>query len=599
MNTYENQKKSNARYLRRVTKDLFSIMPFEISAILFIKVVSAVIAFVQVYITAAFFDVAGRFYEGTANAAELFENCVAFLAFLAIPFLLELVQLPINDIKIYDRNKAFTERLLNKISSAPLIDFEDSEFHNGISRAYSCIGSNGLLNYFYGFTDFFPTCFRFIGVISVIASFHAAFIPVAIISIVPSFISKWVYNKTLYNMKRRQTPLARRRDYLWGTLTGANTVKELRVLGCESYFKKIWTDARDECLEQDFKMDMKVTNVFMFCDVIKLLGFAISVALAVYFVGDGSISVGQFSACIAAFGTLQASTSNIAGMITDQNKKADFAGDYYDFIDSIEKDESNGTYTHVNMTKLTEIEVRNLSFAYSNNPPNVLHNISFMIRAGERVVIVGENGSGKTTLSKLITGAFFPKSGQVLINGVDYATLPREQIYNIISIIQQDFIRYLLTLRENVGLSSPNDISDNARLIEAIKCAGASKILEHIGLDEQLGREFDGSELSGGEWQKIAIARALNNNSQCIVLDEPTSSLDQLVENEIFSNIVNMTSGKTSVIISHRVGICKYADKIIVLRAGEIAEVGSHNELLQAHGEYARLWNEQAKWYTD
>nr|WP_300860192.1 ABC transporter ATP-binding protein [uncultured Acetatifactor sp.] len=599
MKTYENKSSSNFRYLRRITKDLFTIMPFEISGILFIKILSAVAAFIQVYISAAFFDVACRFFEGTATASELFKVCVVFIAFLAVPFVLELLQLHINDIKIFDKNHAFKDRLLEKIASAPLIEFEDSEFYNKISRANSCVSGNGLLNYFYGFTDFFPTIFRFIGVISVIASFHVAFIPIAVISILPSFVSKWVYNKALYNMKRRQMPLARRRDYLWGVLTGVNTVKELRVLGSEAYFKKIWTDARDECLDQDFKIAMKAADVFLFCDVIKLLGFAASVGLAVYFVSKGNISIGQFSACIAAFGTLQASTADIAGMITDQNKKADYAGDYYDFIDGMETEVSDSSHTQIDSPEHTDIEVRNLCFAYSADTPEVLRNISFTIKSGERVVIVGENGSGKTTLSKLIIGAFEPISGQVLINGIDCAALSREKINSIFSVIQQDFVRYQLSLRENIGLGSPDGMADDLRLLDASKRAGASDIVERVGLDTQLGREFAGAELSGGEWQKVAIARGLNKDAPCIILDEPTSALDPLVENEILSSMVGMTAGKTSVIISHRVGICKYADRIIVLRAGEVAEVGTHAELLQAGGEYARLWNEQAKWYTN
>ncbi len=454
------------------------------------------------------------------------------------------------------------------------------------------------MNYFYGFTDFLPAVFRFIGVVSVIASFHVAFIPIAVISVGPSFVSKWVYNKALYNMKHRQTSLARRRDYLWGVLTGANTVKELRASGSEPYFKRIWTDARDECLEQDFKMDMKAADVFMFCDVIKLVGFAASVALAVYLVSSGSISIGQFSACIAAFGTLQASTADIAGMITDQNKKADYAGDYYDFIDGMEADGSGSSRAHAEMSEQTEIEVKALCFAYSGSMPDVLRNISFTIRSGERVVVVGENGSGKTTLSKLISGAFDPKSGQILMNGIDCAALSREKRYSMISMIQQDFVRYQLSLRENIGIGSPDDMTDDQRFLDASKRAGASDIVERVGLDAQLGREYGGVELSGGEWQKIAIARGLNKDAPCIILDEPTSSLDPLVENEILNNIVGMTIGKTSVIISHRVGICKYADRIIVLRAGEAAESGTHSELLQAGGEYARLWNEQAKWYA-
>lgn len=286
-------------------------------------------------------------------------------------------------------------------------------------------------------------------------------------------------------------------------------------------------------------------------------------------------------------------------MITDQNRKADYAGDYYDFIDSMETDASDGSRTQMDTPEQMDMEVKDLCFAYSADMPDVLRDISFTIKSGERVVIVGENGSGKTTLSKLIIGAFAPKSGQVLWNGIDCAALSREKRYGTFSVIPQDFVRYQLSLRENIGLGSPDDMADDLRLLDSSRRAGASDIVERVGLDTQLGREFDGAELSGGEWQKIAIARGLNKDAPCIILDEPTSALDPLVENQILNKIVGMTIGKTSVIISHRVGICRHADKIIVLRAGEVAEVGTHAELLQAGGEYARLWSEQAKWYAD
>lgn len=576
-------------------------MPFEVSALLSVKILSAVVAFIQVYVSAEFFDVAGRFYEGTAAVSELFKVSVIFIVFLAIPFIFELIQIRITDVEIYKKNNIMMGRLLEKIVFSPLIKYEDSEFYNKISRAKSCIAGSGLLTYFYSFTDSIPVFFRFAGIITVVASFHIAFIPIAFVSIIPAFVSKIVYNKALYKMKRRQTPLARRRDYLWGVLTGHNTIKELRVSGSESYFKKIWTDARDECLEQDFKMDMKSTDIFMFCDAVKLIGFGCSVALSVYFISKGIISIGQFSACIAAFGVLQSSAQNVVGMIADQNKNADYVGDYYDFIDEIvemEKDVYHSSNICIESSKI-DIKINNLSFAYSLNTPDVLRNITFTIKSGEHIVIVGENGSGKTTLSKLIIGAFSPKTGEILINDIDSNTLSKKTLYGISSVVQQNYVNYKFSLRENIGLGFPDDMMNDSRLINSAKLAGALSIVEQIGLDTQLGREFDGIELSGGEWQKIAIARCLNKDADFIILDEPTSALDPLVENEILKKFLEMIAGKTSVIISHRVGVCKFADKIIVLKAGEVAEVGTHAELLQANGEYTRLWNNQAKWYVD
>jgi len=202
-------------------------------------------------------------------------------------------------------------------------------------------------------------------------------------------------------------------------------------------------------------------------------------------------------------------------------------------------------------------------------------------------------------LSKIVAGVYEPKSGEVKYDGKNIQDFEREGFYRQFSVISQDFVKYQLSMRENIGISMPSRMHDDERLMRSAKAANIENIVERIGgLDTQLGREFDGVELSGGEWQKVAIARGLNKNGDIIILDEPTSALDPLVEYDILSKFIGMTEGKTSIIISHRVGLCKLADKIIVMKNGEAAETGTHGELLAKNGEYSRIWNEQAKWYV-
>jgi len=202
-------------------------------------------------------------------------------------------------------------------------------------------------------------------------------------------------------------------------------------------------------------------------------------------------------------------------------------------------------------------------------------------------------------LSKIIAGVYEPKSGEVKYDGKNIQDFEREGFYRQFSVISQDFVKYQLSMRENIGISMPSRMHDDERLMRSAKAANIENIVERIGgLDTQLGREFDGVELSGGEWQKVAIARGLNKDGDIIILDEPTSALDPLVEYDILSKFIGMTEGKTSIIISHRVGLCKLADKIIVMKNGEAAETGTHGELLAKNGEYSRIWNEQAKWYV-
>lgn len=588
-------KKSNFRYLGRVTKDLYTIMPMEITAVLILDLLNSVISFVQVYVTADVFDAAGNYLSGTGTAEELIYRAGIFILFFALPLLLDLIDNPIKNIPIFIKHHALIHKLHARVVSMPLIRFEEPEFHNEIWRAKMVVYNQGLLNYFFGFADFIPNIVRFVGTICVIASFDVRFIPLAVLSVVPTFISKWIYNRELYRMRHEQTPLARRRDYLWDMLTGKDTVKELRTMHTEDYIKDKWTKARDEVLEQDFAFDMKSTNVFLFCDLFRLSGFAASIALSVYFASRGIISVGQFAACISAFGGLQAMTETLISMVADQNGKADFVGDFYDFFDNATETEGDKPFNKFQ----NEIAIRNVCFAYPVSNKEVLHNVSFTIKKGERVVIVGENGSGKTTLSKIIAGVYEPGSGEVTYDGENAKAFERASFYHQFSVISQDFVKYQLTMRENIGMSTPNQIHNDEKLLQSAKAANIEQIVRRVGgLDAQLGREFDGVELSGGEWQKISIARGLNKDADIIILDEPTSALDPLVEYDILKKFVDLTEGKTSIIISHRVGLCRFADRIIVMQDGRVVGNGTHEELLGNNAEYGRIWNEQARWYA-
>lgn len=586
--------KSNLRYFGRVTKDLYTIMPVEITAALLIKVLYAVIAFVQVYVTADLFDAAGKYLNGTADKTELLYRGVIFIVFLGLPLLLGMIEMPINDIGIFQKHHMLIHKLLAHIVSLPLIRFEDSQFHDEIWRAKMCIYNSGVLSYFYGFTDFVPCIVRFVGMFGVLASYDIRFIPLALLSVVPAFISKWIYNQKQYLRKRRQTPLMRRRDYLWEVLTERNTVKELRTMQTTDYIRAQWTTARDEVMEQDFAFEWKSSNFFLFCDLFRLAGFAVSISLAIYFAGSGIISIGQFAACISAFGSMQSLAEQFVSIVAAQNDRAKYAGDYYDFFDYAQ--ETEGKTLFPGFTK--EIAVRNVSFAYPAGEDDVLHDVSFAIRKGERVVIVGENGSGKTTLSKIISGVYLPRTGEILYDGRNIKDFESDSFYRHFSVISQNFVKYQLTMRENIGISTPSQIHDDKKLMQSAKAANADSIVKRVGgLDEQLGREFDGVELSGGEWQKLAIARGLNKDTDMIILDEPTSALDPLVEYDILKKFIDLTQGKTSVIISHRVGLCRFADRIIVMQNGRVVGNGSHEELLRNNAEYARIWNEQAKWY--
>jgi ABC-type multidrug transport system fused ATPase/permease subunit len=267
-----------------------------------------------------------------------------------------------------------------------------------------------------------------------------------------------------------------------------------------------------------------------------------------------------------------------------------YAKDYYAFLD--QEEELNGSGDYPGLQR--EIRLEGVSFRYPGQKGFAVNYLDLVIRKGEKVAVLGENGSGKTTLGKLLLGFYPPEEGEVFFDGVPVRSYEQTGFRRQASAVAQQFAVYNLSLRENVALSDIGRLQADGDILMALKQSG----LEGMGgLDEPMGREFGGRELSGGQWQKLAIARGLFRPSGLILLDEPTAALDPLVETDILRSFIQAAHNKTAVIISHRVGLCKLVDRIIVLKNGSVAETGSHQELLAAGGEYARLYTAQEKWY--
>ena len=227
---------------------------------------------------------------------------------------------------------------------------------------------------------------------------------------------------------------------------------------------------------------------------------------------------------------------------------------------------------------------------------NVLEDICLDILPGEHIAIVGENGSGKSTLAKLILGLYPVLKGTIRWGEIDLNQCMVENLHRYISVVSQNFVKYYLTLRDNIGISCVEKLESDQEIIRALEQVGFT---EKISLNQQLGTEYGGVDFSLGQWQKLAIARGILRNAEIIVMDEPTSALDAITENEVLNLFMKVMEEKTALLISHRIGICCKMDKIVVMKKGRIVEIGSHEELLRKNGEYARLYWAQAGWYQE
>jgi ATP-binding cassette subfamily B protein len=246
------------------------------------------------------------------------------------------------------------------------------------------------------------------------------------------------------------------------------------------------------------------------------------------------------------------------------------------------------------------ITFRNVFFRYPESPDYALQDVNLRIRPGERIALVGPNGSGRTTLVKLLTRLYDPTKGQIMLDGVDLREYELPSLHQRIGVIFQDFVQYHLTVHENIGFGQVEALEDRLRVVRAAQKGGAHPIIEGLpeGYEALLGRRWEeGHELSGGEWQKIALSRAFMRDAEVLVLDEPTASLDAEAEYEVFRRFGELTVGRIAVLISHRFSTVRMADRIVVIEGGHITEVGSHQELVARKGTYFRLFNLQAEGY--
>lgn len=492
----------------------------------------------------------------------------------------------------YFGNKLFTfaKRIrLETLENPETLDrFQRAEMAVGKRMEHFTVLAMGL-----GFIEGVGAC---AGSMVVVGRYSPVLVFMGILGVIPVMLIEMRNAGNRTKLRRRQSSLKRRESYLWKLMAQKDTLKEMRVMGFSDYLMDRWEEANIQRVEEIRQYDMKASAKASVGLCVENLFYAANIGVTLYLMVTGQIAFSAFAACLSVFSSFQNNIRSLTYQVPTMIRNCwGRVEDYYDYFSVPTEEEGTVEYSPFE----SSIGAKNVHFRYNGSDREALRGVDLEIRRGEHVVIVGENGSGKTTFSKLLTGAYLPCEGSVCYDRQSTDTLRRGSLYDHISVVSQDFVHYQFTLRENIGISDLKHMEDTARM-EALteSVAGVEFLKKTGGLDVQVGREFGGIKLSGGEWQKVAIARGLWKDSDIIILDEPTSALDPLVEYDILSKFVEMIQDKTSVIISHRVGICRTADKIIVMKDGRAVECGSHEELLRVGGEYTRIWNEQAKWYA-
>lgn len=578
------------RNARRVFKIIFQVAPVSASVCVLCSLVYALCASLGAGLTARILTELETLREET-----LYHILFLALLYLIIQFtrhMFNIVQDICWNVGVEEKCRFRFQTLLSeKATALPYIDFENEHQLNYILRAKKCVDDMAVTQSFTNLLASAEAGITVIGLISAMMSYNIWYLPMMLLSVFPYLISRIAAGRDFYRLQWFQAPHIRKRNYFYSLFTSPAFQKEQRIFGFGDYFKLRWERERDLTMRETVSFKKKDSRRLALCETLITAGYVGGILLSLLLVKNGSIAIGVFGAGIYAFRTAQNSTRALFSLYGILEEELMQAEDFFDFLNM--KDEIKRTHSMSELKK--EIRIRDVRFTYPNTETPALKIDELTINAGERVVIVGENGSGKTTLLKLLTGLYSPDEGEILYDDQILDTISRESLSELIGAVSQDFVSYHLSVRDNVAIRAPK-VADNDKCIkDALAEAGLELSKD---MDVWLGREFGGNELSGGQWQRLAIAGTLCKNCQVIFLDEPTSALDPNAEYDILRRFMDISIDKTAVIISHRVGLCRLADKVVFMENGHIRGVGPHEHLLNTCAEYLSFYNEQAKWYT-
>ena len=418
--------------------------------------------------------------------------------------------------------------------------------------------------------------------------------------VLPSFLGETHYAFLGYAKNFRQTPAKRQMDYLRQVAGSREGAKEVKLFGLNKFFTERFQTLANQIYVEDVTLSRSKLIVGGLLGIIGTLGYYGAYVYVIWRTIKGNYDIGQFTFLTTA---IQQASSNLQQVFSTASGIADqalFLTDLIAFFDMKPTVDSNPGGLSTPKTIQRGFEFRNVSFAYPGTERRVLKNFNLSLSPGERIALIGENGQGKTTVVKLITRLYDPTEGQILLDGIDLREYSLEDLHRHIGVIFQDFMRFEMTARENIAVGRIDQPHQQNDIELAAHKSLADTVVNKLagGYDQMLGRRFEGGvELSGGEWQKMALARAYLRDAQLLILDEPTAALDARSELEVFERFAELTEGKMALLISHRFSTVRMADRIIVLSGGRLIEEGNHQELMAKGGLYASMFEMQAASY--
>lgn len=507
-------------------------------------------------------------------------------------------------------------QVILKAHSVELVYFEHPSFYDALERANQDMGGR-IVTLMRSLVEVLGSTTGMIAVLVVLWQTHWSLAPIMVVGVVPGFWVMLAMRKKTWWVYRIRTPQNRLAMYFSNLLTRREDAKEVRLFTLARHLLERWLALAQSLAVERRQLESKQAWLGALTSLVSTAAYSGCLLIIASLIAGAAVTVGTFSMLMQALQQFAMRIGQVMQSLSGVHEQSLYLSDLYEFLEidaprstpaqipataeTVRRDREagiEGAPIPRELPHAAEIELIDVSFRYPGGDRLVLEDVNLLIKRGERIALIGENGAGKSTLIRLILGLYRPTTGRILLDGRDIHTIPREELHRYFAAVFQEYARYQFTVADNIRFGRLWDATD-ADVRRAAQQSGADEFIQSLpeGYGTLLGRPLGGVDLSGGQWQKLAIARALVRQAPVVILDEPTAALDPKAEAEVYRQFGEMTRGRTAILISHRLGSARLADRIVVLKGGRIVETGTHDELLRAGGEYAGFFTLQAQWY--
>ncbi|GAB4420111.1 MAG: ABC transporter ATP-binding protein [Bacteroidia bacterium] len=489
-------------------------------------------------------------------------------------------------------------RLIEHAARLDLPRFEDAAFYDKLERARQQTTSRSIL-----LTELLGQAESLISIVLLglgLVVFNPWLILLLVLAVIPAFISETHFNRWSYALSTSWTPERRELDYIRYLGSSDTPAKEVKIFGLETFLKQLYAELSHSYYLANRSLAVQRAGWGFLFSSLGEIGYYVAYALIIVRTIRGEISLGDLTFLAGSFRQLRGNLRGFLSEFAYIAQRALYLRNLFEFFDMEPRISSPPDPRPVPAVFQEGFRFEGVGFRYPGSETYAVRNLDFVLSPGEKLALVGENGAGKTTLVKLLARLYDPSEGRILLDGHDLRSYDLQQLRQVIGIIFQDFERYHFTAADNIAVGRIEARGDQPRIASAARRSLADAVIDRLagGYGQRLGKRFDdGVDLSGGQWQKIALARAYMRDAQLVILDEPTAALDARAEYEVFNRFAELSAGKMAVLISHRFSTVRMADRILVLRQGEQIEIGTHAELLAHDGLYAELFHLQAQGY--